>query len=155
MGEREAEGEIGARARPSEEPQSEDLVRHEERLSLGRREEERGAVRARKRVETRRVEEAVPRRVERLREPERTGPNEEDSGEIETLPDGSLSIPLLEEELVITKRTVVRERVIIRKESEIEDERIEAELRRERIELEREGDTEIRTGGADTGERSE
>ena len=31
-----------------------------------------------------------------------------DSGEVETLPDGSISIPVFEEQLVITKRLVVR-----------------------------------------------
>lgn len=47
---------------------------------------------------------------------ERAPIGEDDSGEIETLPDGSLSIPLYEEELVVTNRTILRERIIVRKE---------------------------------------
>jgi uncharacterized protein (TIGR02271 family) len=60
----------------------------------------------------------------------------DDSGKIETLPDGSISIPLFEEELVVTRRTVLRERVIIRKEEVTEWERVEAELRRETVRFE-------------------
>ena len=61
---------------------------------------------------------------------------EGDSGEIETLPDGSVSIPVLEEELVVSKRLVVRERIIVHKDVATRVERIETELRRERVELE-------------------
>jgi len=64
---------------------------------------------------------------------------EGDSGEIETLPDGAISIPILEEELVITKRIVVRERIVVHKEVVTETEHVEAELRRERVEID-EGD---------------
>jgi uncharacterized protein (TIGR02271 family) len=59
-----------------------------------------------------------------------------DSGQIETLPDGSISIPVLEEELVVSKRLVVRERIIIRKNVRTEHHRVEANLRRERVEVE-------------------
>jgi hypothetical protein len=61
---------------------------------------------------------------------------EGDSGEIETLPDGSVSIPVLEEELVVTKRVVVRERIVVHKDVATRVERVEDELRRERVELE-------------------
>jgi len=40
-----------------------------------------------------------------------------DSGEIEYLDDGSVSIPIIDEELVVYKRLVVRERVIVRKDA--------------------------------------
>jgi uncharacterized protein (TIGR02271 family) len=66
-----------------------------------------------------------------------------DSGEIEYLPDGSVSIPIIEEELVVYKRLVVRERVIVRKEQDIRHERIEAELRRERLEYKEEGEARL------------
>jgi uncharacterized protein (TIGR02271 family) len=67
---------------------------------------------------------------------ERLPAGEGDSGEIETLPDGSVSIPVLEEELVVTKRVVVRERIVVRKAVTSRIERVQAELRRERVELE-------------------
>ena len=44
---------------------------------------------------------------------------------------------------MVTKRTVVRERVIVRKRTETERRRVEAELRRERVEVESEGDPDL------------
>jgi uncharacterized protein (TIGR02271 family) len=114
-----------------------DLVRHEQELEVDVVEEPIGRVRARKRVEARDVSEDVEREFEDAevsREPAAAG----DSGEIETLPDGSVSIPLFEEELVVTKRLVVRERLVIRKRRLVETERVEATLRSERIEVEAE-----------------
>ena len=110
------------------------LTRHEEELVVDTREHEVGAIRARKRVETEEVEELVPRQTE-YADIERVERADGDSGEIETLPDGSVSIPIFEEELVVTKRLVVRERVVIRKRTSTEQHRIEAELRKERIEI--------------------
>jgi uncharacterized protein (TIGR02271 family) len=111
------------------------LVRHEEELELRPSVTEGGRVRARKIVGSERVGETFPRAVEEA-DVERVAPGEGDSGEIETLPDGSISIPLLEEELVVSKRLVVRERVIIRKRTVTEETRVEEELRKERIEVE-------------------
>ena len=115
-----------------EQPDARELLRSEEELAVGTVVEETGRVRARKHVETEHVEEIVPREVEHA-EVERVAPDDDDSGEIETLADGSVSIPVLEEELVVTKRTVVRERVVIRKTTVAEDHRVEAELRKERV----------------------
>jgi uncharacterized protein (TIGR02271 family) len=110
------------------------FVRHEEELRVGTTPIEVGAVRARKQVETERFADNVPRDVEHA-EVEQSGPLENDSGEIETLPDGSVSIPVFEEEVVVTKRVVVRERVIIRKTTTTEHRRVEADVRKERLEV--------------------
>ena len=93
-----------------------------------------GNVHVQKRVEAEQVEQDVPRRVERPAF-ERLAAAEGDSGEIETLPDGSVSIPVLEEEIVVTKRVVVRERIVVRKEVATEVERVEAELRSEHVDV--------------------
>jgi uncharacterized protein (TIGR02271 family) len=61
---------------------------------------------------------------------------DDDSGEIEVLPDGSVSIPLFEEELVVTRRQVLRERVVIRKELVTDWETVDVELRREHVAFE-------------------
>jgi uncharacterized protein (TIGR02271 family) len=124
------------------------VVRHEEALKVGTAVEQAGAVRASKRVETERVAETVPRRIETIDEVERIAPAEEDSGEVEVLEDGSVSIPVFEEKLVVTKRLVVRERVLIRKRTEMEDRRVEADLRKERVEVDAEGDVEVETDGS-------
>ncbi|MBW3593911.1 MAG: YsnF/AvaK domain-containing protein [Actinobacteria bacterium] len=125
-----------------EEREGTSLVRSEEELDAGTASEEAGRVRARKRVETEHVEELVPRHIEEA-DVERTAAGEGDSGEIETLPDGSVSIPILEEELVVTKRTVVRERVVVRKRTLTEEHRVEAELRKEHVDLDTSGEVEL------------
>jgi uncharacterized protein (TIGR02271 family) len=116
------------------------VVRHEEELELATQEYEAGRLRAKKRVETERVAREEPRSVE-YGDFERAQVNEGDSGEIETLEDGSISIPLFEERLVVNKELFVRERVILRKRTVTEQQRIEVELRKEQIEVE--GDVEI------------
>jgi len=108
---------------------------HEEQASVSKRWEGVGIARARREVEHERVREEHPRERETLLQ-QRVPAGEDDSGQIETLPDGSISIPLFEEELVVTRRTVLRERVIIRKEHVTEWQRVEAELRHERVRFE-------------------
>jgi len=110
-------------------------VRHDEELDVTTVGREAGRVGVRKVVEHERVETVVARDVERA-ELERQAAAEADSAEVEVLPDGSVSVPVFEEELVIEKRLVVRERVIIRKRTVSEDQRVEADLRRERVEIE-------------------
>jgi uncharacterized protein (TIGR02271 family) len=112
-----------------------DVVRHEEELTVDKRAGGGSEVRARKRVESEHVERLVERDYEDA-EVERVAAAATDSGEVEVLPDGSVSIPLLEEELVIEKRIVVRERIVVRKVATTEAVRVEADLRRERVELE-------------------
>ena len=108
------------------------LVRHEEEVRAGMAWERAGSVRALREVSTRKVEERYPRRLERVAH-ERVPVADGDSGEIELLPDGSVSIPLFEEELVVTRRQVLRERVIIRKELVTDWQTVEAVLRREHV----------------------
>ena len=128
-------GDVGASHVGTAETGGESLVRHEEELEVGTRPVDAGEVHVRKHVETDHVEQVVPRRREHFDDVEHVGANEGDSGDVETLPDGSISIPILEEELVISKRTVVRERVIVRKRTETEHRRVDAELRKERVEI--------------------
>ena len=112
------------------------ITRLEEHLDIDLREERLGAARVRKKVDLERLTSRVDRLVEQA-ETERVEVTDAaaDSGEVETLPDGSLSIPVFEEEIVVTKRMVVRERVIVRKTTVTEQHEITADLRRERIEI--------------------
>ena len=116
-------------------PEGRELIRSEEELDVATRQREAGRVRARKVVDHEQVERTVPVGTEHA-ETERVAAAEGDSGQVETLADGSLSIPIFEERLVVEKRLVVRERIIIRKHTVYEDRRITADLRRERIEVE-------------------
>jgi len=85
-------------------------------------------------VDVERAETVVPVGTEHA-DLERHPVTEADSGEVEVLADGSVSIPVFQEELVIEKRLVVRERVIVRKRTVTEDRLVEADLRRERVEI--------------------
>lgn len=111
-----------------------ELIRHEEEADVRTRVATVGAVHAEKRVDVERVAERIPREVEEAMV-DRVAAGAGDSGEVETLPDGSVSIPVLEEELVVTKRVVVRERIVIRKESRTKTETVEADLRREHVDV--------------------
>ena len=118
------------------------IVRHEEEPTLWKRTKIRGVLRARRRVVTEHAETTLPLESERLVR-QRVPPAPEDDGRVRTLPDGSISIPVYREELVVTKRTVLAERIIIRKETVKKLHRVQADLRREHIELETEGNADV------------
>ena len=119
------------------------IVRSEEELEVGKVVREAGRVRARKIVDTVREELVVPRGTEHA-EIERVAPNARDSGQVETLGDGSVSIPVFEEQVIIEKRLVVRERIIIRKLTVTEDHLVEANLRKERVVVDADPQVEAR-----------
>jgi uncharacterized protein (TIGR02271 family) len=116
-----------------------ELSLREERLRVGKTARTQHIVRIGKDVETEHVSADIPRAQEDV-DVQRVPPAPDDSGEVETLPDGSVSIPILEEELVITKRTVVRERLIVRKVVRTEQARVEADLKRERVDIQADPD---------------
>ena len=66
---------------------------------------------------------------------ETTPATEGDTGEVLTLPDGSLSIPLFEERIVVEKRLVVRERIVVRKYDVAHAEQVGADVRVEHVEI--------------------
>ncbi|MCW2608543.1 MAG: hypothetical protein JWO60_3236 [Frankiales bacterium] len=119
-----------------------DLTLSEERLVTGTETAQVGSVRARKEVDVETVDQVVPRGVEHA-DLERSSALEGDSGEVITLEDGSLSIPVFEEQIVVEKRLVVRERVVIRKHTVYEEHRVSADLKRERLEVETDGDVRV------------
>jgi uncharacterized protein (TIGR02271 family) len=119
------------------------VIRHEEAAGVDTSWEGIGYLRASKKVDVTRVRELVPRDLEDV-DLERVPVADDDEGRIETLPDGSISIPLYEEELVITRRPVLRERVVVRKRMVTEQQRVDTELRRERVELDADDGVAIR-----------
>ena len=130
-------------------PDERETTRSEEELRVETVSREAGTVGVRKVVETTRAQTVVPVDVEQA-DMEREAAEESDSGEVEVLPDGSVSIPVFEEKLVIEKRLVVRERVIVRKRTVTEDQVVEADLRRERVEIEVDAELTDRAGFAES-----
>ncbi|MEJ7569022.1 MAG: YsnF/AvaK domain-containing protein [Gaiellaceae bacterium] len=127
---------------PPETPDTAVVIRHEEVANVETRWRGVGSVRAKKRVDTLKVNELIERNHERV-ELERVPVEDGDAGGIETLADGSISIPVYEERLVVTKEVVLTERVLIRKHVETVNERVRDELRKERVEIETEGDVTL------------
>jgi len=104
-------------------------------LVAGTRQAVAGTVRAHKRVDTEHVTQTVELTCDTA-ELERVAAQEGDSGQVETLADGSISIPLFEERVVVKKQVVLVGRVVLRKQTVTTDQTIEADLRSERVEVE-------------------
>ena len=109
------------------------VLRSEEELRAGTREREAGAVNIRKTVRIDRESLEVPTRHEEVsveRVPLSSEAPEAEIGEDE------VEVPVTEEEAVVSKRTVVKEEVRIRKDVVEETEVIEEDVRREEIDVE-------------------
>jgi uncharacterized protein (TIGR02271 family) len=107
--------------------------RVEEELRAGTRERDAGTVRVRKRVVTERRREEVPTRREEVHV-ERVPVVGEVAPEAEIRED-EVVIPLTEEEVVVEKRPVAKEEIRIRKEVVEDTEVVEADVRREEIDV--------------------
>jgi len=108
------------------------LTRAEEELAIGKRQVQAGEVGVRKTVETERVEERVPVTREEVTVERR--PLSADAGQDVTITDDEIRIPVMEEQLLVEKRIVPKEEIVIRKRAVTEEKTVEADLRRERVE---------------------
>ncbi len=117
------------------------VQRTEEELAAGTREREAGEIRVKKNVRTERESVEVPTRHEEVsveRVPLSGEASEAQIGEDE------VNVPVTEEEVVVSKRPVVKEEVRIRKDVVEDTEVVEEDVRREQVEVEDE--TERRSG---------
>ena len=111
----------------------------EEELAIGKRERPAGAVEVEKRVETEHVRENVPVTREEVtveRRPIEGGEVRADAA----FQDEHIRVPLTKEEVVVGKRAVAKEELVVKKEEITDQEVVEADLRRERAEVHKEGD---------------
>ena len=111
------------------------LTLSEEQLTVGKRTVQAGEVSVHKTVETEHVSETVPLMREEItieRRPIRA--DAVSSGDIEISAD-EIRIPLMAEEAVVEKRVVGTEEVLLGKRQVTENETVEADLRKERLEL--------------------
>src|SRR4029450_4792935 len=121
------------------------MTRSEEELRVGTSQRERGRVRLRKYVTTEQVQQTVPVQRERVRverEPI-TDANRDAATSGPELSEAEHEVILREEEPVVEKRVVPKERVRLDKDTVTGEERVAEELRREQIEVQ----DEDRTGG--------
>jgi uncharacterized protein (TIGR02271 family) len=113
--------------------------RSEEELLVGRREREAGAMRIRKRVRTEIEHLEVPKKrvevtVERVPvEESRSG--EEGITATPQIEEEEIVVPVVEEEVVVEKRPVVKEEIRIRKQVVDDVEVIEEDVRKEEVEI--------------------
>lgn len=116
------------------------LTRSEEELRIGTREVERGEVVVHKSVETEHVSQPVQRRVDHVRVERR--PVTAQTGTAPTISEGEIRVPIIEEEVVVEKRAVVKEEIVLTRETGIETETVDAEIRKERVDVQ--DDTQLR-----------
>jgi uncharacterized protein (TIGR02271 family) len=118
------------------------VQRAEEELRADTRKREAGGVRVRKQVRTDRARVVVPKkrqevRVERVPIEEGVPPEPETGDE-------EIRIPVIEEEIVIEKRPVVKEEIRLRKEVVEDEEVVEEDVRKEEVDID--DQTERRNG---------
>jgi uncharacterized protein (TIGR02271 family) len=109
------------------------VQRTEEELAAGTREREAGQLKVRKRVRTDREHIEVPTRHEEV-SVERV-PLEGEATEAE-IGEDEVTVPVTEEEVIVSKRPVAKEEVRIRKDVVSDTETVEEDVRREEIEIE-------------------
>jgi uncharacterized protein (TIGR02271 family) len=117
----------------SDQPSGTRLTRAEEELRVGKRRVETGEVVVAKHVETDHVSQPVTRTKERVTIERR--PVTAQSGTATDLREDTIHIPIIEEELVVEKRTVIKEELVISKEVITESETVEADVRREQFDI--------------------
>lgn len=121
----------------------------EEELDLYKNRVSAGSVDVHKRVETRHVRESVPVMHEEVTVERRAVDNPDAPTEVRYEGD-TMIVPIVEEELVVQKRTVVREELVIRRKQVEREQVVEADLRRERVDVDGPGidDGGMRADGA-------
>ncbi len=132
---REHDRNVEGVSQPSSDLEDEDELRvrrSEEELRVGTREQEAGSVNVRKRVRTDRERIEVPTRREEV-SVERVPIESEASGA--EIGDDEVRMPVTEEEVVVEKRSVVKEEIRIRKDVVEDTETVEEDVRREEIEI--------------------
>jgi uncharacterized protein (TIGR02271 family) len=130
-------------------PREARVTRSEEELNIGKRQVQAGEVEVRKTVETEHVRQPVTRMREEVTvERHAAGGGGQQSGDTE-IGEDEIRIPVVEEEVVVEKRPVVKEEIVVKKHAVSDERTVEADVRRERIDVD---DSAIRP---DRGTRSD
>ena len=114
------------------------MTRSEEELRVDKTEQGAGKVRLKKWVETEHQTITVPVRKEKVRVVRENVDGSETGGTIGG--DEEQEITLSEEKVTVNKEVVGKERVSLEKDVETVDETVEGDVRKERVEVEGDGD---------------
>jgi uncharacterized protein (TIGR02271 family) len=117
------------------------MTRSEEELAIGKTEREAGRVRLKKYVVTDEVQQTVPVQREEVRierEPI-TDANAGDAMDGPAISEEEHEVTLHEEQVVVEKRTVPKERVRLDKDTVVDEQQVSEEVRKERIDVEGDG----------------
>jgi photosynthetic reaction center H subunit len=124
------------RFREARDAEGKRITLSEEELAVGKRPVEQGDVKVSKRVETEHVSEKVPVMREDVTVERRPASSRNTNARIEG---DEIRVPLMAEEVVAEKRVVPKEEIVIKKKTVQDEQTVEADLRKERIEVKREG----------------
>lgn len=114
----------------------------EEEVAVGKRQHAAGAVEVEKQVVTEHVRKEVPVSHDEVTI-ERRPISGMAAGDTR-IEEGEVRIPLTEEEVVVEKRVVPKEELVVKKHTVTDTQVVEADVRKERAVVEREGDVDIR-----------
>ncbi len=109
------------------------VQRSEEELTAGTREREAGRMNVRKRVRTEREQMRVPTRREEVNV-ERVPVNDREAAPGE-IGEDEVSMPVVEDEIVVGKQAVVKEEIRVRKDVVDEDQVVEEDVRKEEVDI--------------------
>lgn len=126
---------FGTRRQPRESGQY--ITRSEEELEIGKRRVQAGEVDVRKRVETEHVEREVPVTREEVTIERRPAPP--GASAKPEIGENEVRIPIMEEEAVVEKRVVPKEEIVVEKHAVQGEQKVEADVRKERVDVDREG----------------
>ncbi|MBA4116251.1 MAG: PRC and DUF2382 domain-containing protein [Rubrobacter sp.] len=110
------------------------IQRSEEELTAGTREREAGAMNVRKRVRTDREQIKVPKKREEV-SVERVPVEGREASEAE-IGEDEITMPVVEEEVVVGKQAVVKEEIKVRKDVVHDEEVVEEDVRKEEVDIE-------------------
>jgi len=114
------------------------MTRSEEELDVGKRRVPAGTVSIRKRVDTEHVSQPVNTSHEEVTVERRPVANA-DSASRADIGQDEIRIPVYEDEIVVDKRRVLKEEIVVKK-SEVQDSKsVEADLRKEKVDVDESG----------------
>ena len=126
------------------------LTLAEEELRVGKRQVQAGEVALHKTIETEHVRETVPLMHEEVTIERRPVTDMNASTNVQITED-EIRIPIMAEEAVVEKRVVGKEEVVVHREQVTENQTVEADLRRERLVVDRDVETKGASGVGTSG----